>query len=194
MNLYGASKLVSDKLFVAANSYSGGNKTKFSVVRYGNVMGSRGSVIPLFKSLKEAGELPITSFEMTRFVITLDQSVDVVWNAFEDMQGGEIYVKKLPSIRVTDIAKAIAPKAKLVEIGVRAGEKLHEQMISNADSSFTYEYDDYFKILPRLQTGNQDFVAFKGGKLVSPEFLYSSNSNDKWMSSEELKVWLDTEC
>lgn len=192
VNLYGASKLVSDKLFVAANAYSDGNQTKFSVVRYGNVMGSRGSVIPLFRSLKETGELPITSFDMTRFVITLDQSVDVVWKAFEDMVGGEIYVKKLPSIRVTDIAKAIAPEAKLVEVGIRAGEKMHEQMISNADASFTYEYDEYYKILPRLHVWANDGVP-KNGKLVSPEFSYTSSFNDKWMTSDELKLWLESE-
>ena len=190
VNLYGASKLVSDKLFVAANAYSDGNQTKFSVVRYGNVMGSRGSVIPLFRSLKETGELPITSFEMTRFMITLDQSVNVIWNAFKDMQGGEIFVKKLPSIRVTDIAKAIAPKAKLIEVGVRAGEKLHEQMISNADASFTYEYEDHFKILPRLHTWAQEFPVPKGGKLVSPGFSYSSSHNDKWVTVGDWKNWL----
>lgn len=193
VNLYRASKLVSDKLFVAANSYSDGNQTKFSVVRYGNVMGSRGSVIPLFKSLKKTGELPITSFKMTRFVLTLDQSVDVVWNAFEDMQGGEIYVKKLPSIKVTDIAKAIAPEAKLVEVGVRAGKKMHEQMISNSDASFTYEYDDYLKTLPRLQVWAQPFNIPEDGKLVSSEFSYDSSCNDKWMTPCELKTWLDLE-
>ena len=135
--LYGATKLASDKLFTASNSsYAGGHKTSFSVVRYGNVMGSRGSVIPFFMSLKDQGELPITDERMTRFMISLDQGVELVWHAFEDMVGGEIYVKKIPSMKITDIAKVIAPQAKHKIIGIRPGEKLHEQMISSEDSVF----------------------------------------------------------
>ena len=156
INLYGATKLASDKLFSASNSsYASGHKTCFSVVRYGNVMGSRGSVIPFFLSLKDQDELPITDERMTRFMITLDQGVELVWHAFEDMLGGEIYVKKIPSMRVIDIAKVIAPKAKHKIIGIRPGEKLHEQMVSSDDASSTYEYSNYFKILPN---SNQDYV------------------------------------
>ena len=141
INLYGASKLASDKLFIASNSsYAGGHKTSFSVVRYGNVMGSRGSIIPYFISLREKGYLTITDNRMTRFMITLDQGVKLVWDAFKDMIGGEIYIKKIPSMKVLDIAKTIAPKAKFKIIGIRPGEKIHEQMISAEDSYSTYEF------------------------------------------------------
>ena len=151
INLYGATKLASDKLFVASNSsYAGGHKTCFSVVRYGNVMGSRGSIIPFFMSLKDQEELPITDERMTRFMITLEQGVELVWHAFEDMVGGEKKEKKIPSIKIVDMAKFIAPKSKFKIIGIRPGEKLHEQMISNEDSYYTYEYSDYFKILPQI--------------------------------------------
>ncbi len=148
INLYGATKLASDKLFVAANSYSDISSTTFSVVRYGNVMGSRGSVIPFFKSLAETGELPITDPRMTRFMITLEEGVKLVWKAFDDMFGGEIYVKKIPSMQIGDIAKAVAPEAKQKVIGIRPGEKIHEQMIGFEDSPHTFEYDGYYKILP----------------------------------------------
>ncbi|MHB0993594.1 MAG: UDP-N-acetylglucosamine 4,6-dehydratase (inverting) [Sulfurovum sp.] len=148
INLYGATKLASDKLFVAGNSYAGGHETRFAVVRYGNVMGSRGSVIPFFMSIKDKGVLPITDERMTRFMISLEQGVELVWHAFDDMVGGEIYVKKIPSMKVTDVALAVSSDAKQEVIGIRPGEKLHEQMISAEDSYYTYEYPEHFKILP----------------------------------------------
>ncbi len=192
INLYGATKLASDKLFVASNSYSPKDKTSFSVVRYGNVMGSRGSVIPFFMSIKNNQFIPITDERMTRFVISLDKCVELVWKAFKDMQGGEIYVKKIPSIKITDIAKVIAPKSKFKIIGIRPGEKLHEQMISNEDSYYTYEYSDYFKILPQINNWNKNKVRIGNGKKVSDGFTYSSNNNSEWMSKNNFKVWLDT--
>jgi UDP-N-acetylglucosamine 4,6-dehydratase/5-epimerase len=190
-NLYGATKLASDKLFIASNSsYALGHKTSFSVVRYGNVMGSRGSIIPLFTSLKNKGEIPITDKRMTRFMITLDQGVKLVWYAFDDMVGGEIYVKKIPSMKVIDIAKVIAPKAKLEIIGIRPGEKLHEQMISIDDSYATYEYDNYFKILPQINEWGKDKLRIKRGKKVPLEFSYDSETNSKWMTKSQLQLWL----
>ena len=156
VNLYGATKLASDKLFVAANSYSGEHPTRLSVVRYGNVMGSRGSVIPFFLEQKDQGKLTITDKTMTRFMITLDDGVKLVWHAFEDMVGGEIYVKKIPSMNIMDIADAIAPNAKKDFIGIRPGEKIHEKMISVEDSLTTYEYEDYFKILPAINNWCDD--------------------------------------
>ena len=191
-NLYGATKLTSDKLFIAGNSYSGGKETKFSVVRYGNVMGSRGSVIPFFQSLAKTGKLPITDPRMTRFMISLEQGVQLVWHAFEDMVGGEIYVKKIPSMRITDIASAIAPDSDLEVVGVRPGEKLHEQMIGIEDSSYTYEYNEYFKILPVINDWFKDPNRIGKGQLVSPEFTYSSDNNKEWMSSDDLKNWIRT--
>ena len=156
VNLYGATKLASDKLFVASNSsYAGGQLTKFSVVRYGNVMGSRGSIIPFFNSIKDKGELPITDSRMTRFMITLEEGVNLVWDSFEDMKGGEIYVKKIPSMKVIDIAETIAPGCKKVIVGIRPGEKIHEQMIGIEDAPFTYEYENYFKILPQINNWSQ---------------------------------------
>ena len=192
INLYGATKLASDKLFVASNSYSPKDKTSFSVVRYGNVMGSRGSVIPFFMSIKNNQFIPITDERMTRFVISLDKCVELVWKAFKDMQGGEIYVKKIPSIKITDIAKVIAPKSKFKIIGIRPGEKLHEQMISNEDSYYTYEYSDYFKILPQINNWNKDKVRIRNGRKVSEGFTYSSNNNSEWMSKNNFKDWLDS--
>lgn len=192
INLYGASKLASDKLFIASNSsYAGGHKTSFAVVRYGNVMGSRGSVIPFFISLKEKNELPITHKDMTRFMISLDQGVELVWHAFKNMIGGEIYVKKIPSMKVTDIAKVIAPKAKHKIIGIRAGEKLHEQMISLDDSSLTYEYKDYYKILPPIYNWADDRFRIKSGTKVPKGFVYSSDNNKEWMTKFELKKWIN---
>lgn len=185
VNLYGATKLASDKLFVASNGYAS-NGTRFSVVRYGNVMGSRGSVIPFFLSRKSTGVLPITDFGMTRFMISLQQGVDLVELAFNDMKGGEIYVKKIPSMRITDIAKAIAPDAVLEEVGVRPGEKIHEQMIGIEDSAFTYEYEDYFKIVPSTLTEVELKEISAGGVRVNSEFSYSSDNNQQWMSEEEL--------
>ena len=189
-NLYGATKLVSDKLFIAGNSYSGGLNTKFSVVRYGNVMGSRGSVIPFFIQQKEKGFFPITDERMTRFMITLEEGVQLVWDAFEDMVGGEIYVKKIKSMRIVDIALAIDPKIKHVVVGTRPGEKLHEQMIGIEDSPFTYEFEDYYKILPSINNWSKDPNRINSGKLVSDGFVYSSESNPDKMSIESLQKWI----
>ena len=192
INLYGASKLASDKLFIASNSsYAAGHKTSFAVVRYGNVMGSRGSVIPFFLSTKDKNELLITDKRMTRFMISLEQGVDLVWHAFKDMVGGEIYVKKIPSIKVTDIANIIAPRAKIKIIGIRPGEKLHEQMISSEDSDYTYEYKDYYKILPQINNWSKDTKRIKNGAKVPSGFVYSSENNSKWMTKKDLKNWLD---
>ena len=191
-NLYGATKLASDKLFVASNSsYASGHKTKFSVVRYGNVMGSRGSVIPYFISLKKDGVLTITDQRMTRFMITLEQGVELIWHAFHDMEGGEIYVKKIPSMKVVDIAKVIAPNAKLKIVGIRPGEKLHEQMISIEDSYSTYDYKDYYKILPQLYNWTKDTKKIKKGKKVLDGFVYSSDNNINWMDKHYLKKWIN---
>ncbi len=191
INLYGASKLASDKLFVASNSsYASGHKTCFAVVRYGNVMGSRGSVIPFFMSIKDKGKIPITDERMTRYMISLDQGVGLVWHAFNDMIGGEIYVKKIPSMKVVDIAKVIAPDANHKIIGIRPGEKLHEQMISLEDSYSTYEYSDYYKILPQIFEWDKDKNRIKDGKKVPQDFIYSSNTNPKWMTKSELKNWI----
>ena len=192
INLYGATKLASDKLFVASNSsYAGGHKTSFSVVRYGNVMGSRGSIIPFFMSLKDKSVLPITDERMTRFMITLDQAVELVWHAFEDMIGGEIYVKKIPSIKITDIAKAIAPEAKQEIIGIRPGEKLHEEMISSQDSYSTFDYPGYFKILPQINDWRTDTNRIKDGKKVPDNFVYSSDLNSIWMTKRDLQKWIE---
>ena len=192
INLYGATKLASDKLFIASNtSYAGGHETCFSVVRYGNVMGSRGSVIPFFMSLKDQEKLPITDERMTRFMISLNQGVELVWHAFKNMLGGEIYVKKIPSIKVTDIAKVIAPQAKHKIIGIRPGEKLHEQMIGSEDSHSTYEYSNYYKILPQINDWGKDRLRIKGGKKVSEGFVYSSENNSEWMTKSDLKKWIN---
>ena len=190
VNLYGATKLASDKLFVAANSYSGVHKTRFSVVRYGNVMGSRGSVIPFFQSLKKEGKLPITDKRMTRFMISLEDGVRLIWHAFKDMQGGEIYVKKIPSMNIKDIAEAVAPKCEIEIIGVRPGEKLHEQMIGSEDSHFTYEYEGHFKILPSINEWGTDLNRIKDGKPVEEGFIYSSDNNKDQMSVEQLQKWI----
>jgi UDP-N-acetylglucosamine 4,6-dehydratase/5-epimerase len=190
-NLYGATKLTSDKLFVAANAYSGEHNTKFSVVRYGNVMGSRGSVIPFFESKKDDGIIPITDKRMTRFMITLEQGVELVWHAFEDMIGGEIYVRKIPSMNIIDLAKAIAPDCKMEYIGIRPGEKLHEQMISKEDSYYTYEYAKYYKILPAINNWSNSQDRIKDGKKVPEDFTYSSDNNSNWMSSNEIITWIN---
>lgn len=190
INLYGATKLVSDKLFVAGNNYSGGGPTRFAVVRYGNVMGSRGSVIPFFLSKKGSGSLPITDPEMTRFMITLEQGVELVWQALDDMQGGEIYVKKIPSMRVVDIAKVIDPSANLEIIGIRPGEKIHEQMISPEDASNTYDCGDYFKIIPDVASSRHVKVVKNSGLRVVKSFKYTSDENSSWMSPKDLRSWL----
>ena len=190
INLYGATKLASDKLFVAGNAYAGGHDTRFAVVRYGNVMGSRGSVIPFFLSVKDKGPLPVTDERMTRFMISLEQGVELVWHAFEDMAGGEIYVKKIPSMKVTDLAQAVAPGAKVDFVGIRPGEKLHEQMIGEEDSYFTYEYHEHYKILPAIEsaTGRQSRV--KDGRKVPDGFSYTSDKNPEWMTIETLQAWI----
>jgi UDP-N-acetylglucosamine 4,6-dehydratase len=192
INLYGATKLASDKLFVASNStYARGDETSFSVVRYGNVMGSRGSVLPFFLSIKDKGEIPITDERMTRFMISLDQGVELVWHAFEDMVGGEVYVKKIPSMKIVDIAKVVAPDAKHKIIGIRPGEKLHEQMIGSDDSYSTYEYSNYYKILPQINNWGQDVSRIKDGKKVAEGFVYSSEDNQEWMTKADLQKWID---
>jgi UDP-N-acetylglucosamine 4,6-dehydratase/5-epimerase len=191
INLYGATKLASDKLFVAGNSYSGMHKTRFAVVRYGNVMGSRGSIIPFFMSIRNKGVLPITDERMTRFMISLEQGVELVWQAFEDMIGGEIYVRKIPSMKVSNLANVVAPECKLQIIGIRPGEKLHEQMIGSEDSSYTYEYADYYKILPAINNWNQDTRRVKNGKKVPEGFVYSSDNNPVWMTDVELLHWIN---
>jgi UDP-N-acetylglucosamine 4,6-dehydratase len=190
-NLYGASKLASDKLFVAGNSYSGSHQTRFSVVRYGNVMGSRGSVIPFFMSLAGQKKLPITDARMTRFMITLEQGVELVWHAFHDMVGGEIYVKKIPAMKVVDIASAVAPNAEHEIVGIRPGEKLHEQMIGPEDAMHTFEYKDHFKILPAIHGWSADPLRINDGAKVAPEFVYSSDNNPELMTVEQLRLWIN---
>jgi len=190
-NLYGATKLVSDKLFIAGNSYSGKNDTRFAVVRYGNVMGSRGSVIPFFLSLAETGVLPITDERMTRFMITLEEGVSLVNHAFEDMIGGEIYVKKIPSMKITDIARAILPNARHEIVGIRPGEKLHEQMIGTEDAPHTYEYHDHYKILPAIHNWSDDPERINGGQKVELGFTYSSDNNKEWMEVATLRNWIE---
>ena len=191
INLYGASKLASDKLFVSGNSYSGEHETRFSVVRYGNVMGSRGSVIPFFMKVKETGILPITDTRMTRFMISLEQGVELVWHAFDDMSGGEIYVKKIPSMKVTDVARVVAPDAKQEIVGIRPGEKIHEQMVGIEDAPFTYEYTEHYKILPAINDWFQSKERIKDGVRVPEDFIYSSENNTEWMQDEELAAWID---
>lgn len=188
INLYGATKLTSDKLFIAANHYSGGRATRFSVVRYGNVLGSRGSVIPFFIHSAPSGVLPITDLEMTRFMITLEEGVQLVWTALDKALGGEIFVKKIPSMKVTDIAMAIAPEATLEVVGIRPGEKLHEQMIGPEDADRTYDFDDHYRILPSINAQSSEGDA--KGRLVNPGFVYSSDSNSSWMTIDELRSWI----
>mgnify|MGYP001405012902 CR=1 FL=1 len=191
-NLYGATKLTSDRLFVSGNAYSGENhKTMFSVVRYGNVMGSRGSVIPFFMSIAKNGVLPITDNRMTRFMISLEEGVELVWHAMEDMKGGEIYVKKIPSMKVTDIASAVNNNAKHEIIGIRPGEKLHEQMIGFEDAPYTYEYSDHYKILPSINSWANDPERIGSGKKVADDFIYSSDNNEEWMNVSELENWIE---
>ena len=191
INLYGATKLASDKLFVAGNAYSGEHATKFSVVRYGNVMGSRGSVIPFFHQIKDSGTIPITDPNMTRFMISLEQGVELVFHAFADMVGGEIYVKKIPSMKVTELGKVVAPDSKQEIIGIRPGEKIHEQMIGEEDAFSTYEYDEYYKILPVINGWGDDPERIKDGKKVPENFTYNSGTNDDWMTPDELEDWIN---
>jgi len=188
INLYGATKLCSDKLFITGNAYSGPEGTKFAVVRYGNVAGSRGSVIPFFQELIEKGvkELPITDYTMTRFWLKLEQAVEMVIDAVTGMHGGELYVKKIPSMRMPELAEAIAPGLKTIEVGIRPGEKIHEQMITREDARNTVEFDDYYIILPELQ--RKDIKGFyKDAKFVAPDFEYHSGNNDRWLSVEDMR-------
>ena len=191
INLYGATKLTSDRLFVSGNSYTGAHDTSFSVVRYGNVMGSRGSVIPFFLSIKNGNTLPITDYRMTRFMISLEEAVKLVWHTFNDMKGGEIYVKKIPSMKVTEIASSVSNTAKQVEVGTRPGEKLHEQMIGVDDAQYTYEYPDYFKILPSINSWHTDLDRIGKGVKVDSNFTYRSDNNKDWMTVKTLKNWID---
>ena len=191
INLYGATKLASDKLFVAGNAYSGEHGTRFAVVRYGNVMGSRGSVIPFFMSIKDKGVLPVTDERMTRFMISLEQGVELVWHAFEDMVGGEIYVKKIPSMKVTDLARVVAPEARQEIVGIRPGEKLHEQMIGAEDSFHTFEYPEHYKILPAINGWSDSPERIKDGTRVPEGFVYASDNNREWMSDADLEQWID---
>jgi UDP-N-acetylglucosamine 4,6-dehydratase (inverting) len=190
-NLYGATKLASDKLFVAANSYAGSHDTRFSVVRYGNVMGSRGSIIPLFLSIPEDKPIPITDIRMTRFMITLEQGVELVWHALKDMIGGEIYVKKIPSMKITDIALSCRSDVQQKIIGILPGEKLHEQMVGVEDAPHTYEYSHHFKILPAIHGWSSDPNRIKDGEKVKENFTYCSNNNNEWMSIESLRGWIN---
>ncbi|MBU3759283.1 MAG: UDP-N-acetylglucosamine 4,6-dehydratase (inverting) [Candidatus Omnitrophica bacterium] len=193
VNLYGATKLCSDKLFTAANAYTGKQKTLFSVVRYGNVMGSRGSIIPFFRSIAHQGELPITDERMTRFMITLEQGVELVWQAFSEAVGGEIFVPKIPSMKVTDVARIIAPNAKLKIIGIRPGEKIHESMISEEDARSTFEYPTYFKILPTIYDWHHCRERIGSGNQCAEGFSYTSGNNTSWMSDQELTKWMNQE-
>lgn len=190
INLYGATKLTSDKLFVAGNSYSGSARTRFSVVRYGNVMGSRGSIIPFLMSLKEGQPVPITDSRMTRFMITLEQGVELVWTALEHAVGGEIFVRKIPSMNVVDIARTIKPGAEHEIVGIRPGEKIHEQMIGFDDAPYTYEYPEYYKILPAIHDWSEDPYRIVDGRRVPDGFEYSSDKNTEWMSMETLGSWI----
>lgn len=189
VNLYGASKLCSDKLFVAGNSYSGKSDTRFAVVRYGNVMGSRGSVIPLFQRLAGSGRIPITDARMTRFWITLEQAVQFVLDSFARMRGGEIFVPRIPSMRITDLATAIAPSAELSIVGIRPGEKLHEEMISEDDARRTRRFNDHYVIQPVLPMWTCDAGSI-GGEELPDGFRYRSDSNDQWLSIEDIRSFV----
>ena len=194
INLYGATKLASDKLFISGNHYAGQKNTRFSVVRFGNVMGSRGSVIPFFLEKAKKGEpLPITDPSMTRFMITLTDAVSLVVEAFEDMMGGETYVRKIPSMGILDVAQAVAPDSETQIVGIRPGEKLHEQMIGPEESDYTFDFGSYFKILPVVNTWDRAANLGEGGKPVPQGFSYSSNTNTQWMSVNELQEWIVNE-
>ncbi len=188
INLYGATKLCSDKLFIAGNSYAGDKDTRFAVVRYGNVAGSRGSVIPFFQDLVQSGakELPITDVRMTRFWLKLEQAVEMVLEAIEYMKGGELYVKKIPSMKMTDLANAIAPNLKIKEVGIRPGEKIHEQMITQADAPNTIEFEGFYIILPQIKFKNISYE-YPNAKKVPEDFEYHSGNNDKWLTIEDMK-------
>jgi UDP-N-acetylglucosamine 4,6-dehydratase/5-epimerase len=191
VNLYGATKLVSDKLFVAGNTYAALGETQLSVVRYGNVMGSRGSVIPLFGELARTGRIPLTDRRMTRFWITLDQAVSFVLRALVRMRGGEIFVPKLPSIRILDLALAIAPDAAIDEVGIRPGEKLHELMITAEDARKAVEFDDHYVIQPAFPWWSDGLGCENGGRSVTEGFIYASNTNEQWLSVEDMRALLE---
>lgn len=188
VNLYGATKLVSDKLFVSGNAYAGKRSTRFSVVRYGNVVGSRGSVIPFFKKLAPTGTLPITDMKMTRFWITLNQGVQFVMDAFDRMHGGEVFVPKIPSMTIGDLAKAIAPEAQVEIVGIRPGEKLHEEMISVSDAPRTLDMGSHYIIQPEFEWWS---AAKLDGERLPDGFCYSSEQNDDWLDVERLRAMLD---
>lgn len=192
VNLYGGTKLVSDKLFIAANAYRGQSGTTFSVVRYGNVAGSRGSVIPFFDKLIREGatELPITDFRMTRFWISLDEGIKLVIKALAESEGGETFISKIPSFRVTDLATAMAPELKQVEVGIREGEKLHECMVPDADSLTTFEFDENFIIYPHMEWYDQSRMEAHGGRRVPSGFVYDSGTNTEWLSVDDLRTLL----
>ena len=191
VNLYGGTKLVSDKLFIAANAYAGAKDISFSIVRYGNVAGSRGSVIPLFKSILQDGgkELPVTDYRMTRFWISLQQGVELVIKALEEAKGGETFISKIPSFKITDLAEAMAPGVPTKEVGIREGEKLHEIMVTVEDAPNTYEYDKHFIIYPQM-IWSESRRAHPTGKKVAEGFAYSSDRNTEWLSVEQIKELL----
>jgi UDP-N-acetylglucosamine 4,6-dehydratase/5-epimerase len=189
INLYGATKLTSDKLFVAANNIKGTNPIKFSVVRYGNVMGSNGSVIPFFIKKKNEGKLPITDASMTRFNISLQGGVDMVMHAIEHAWGGEIFIPKIPSYRITDVATAVAPDCEQIIVGIRPGEKIHEEMITSSDSFYTYDLGKYYTILPSVPNFKiNDFITSFGAKKVAEGFNYDSGTNSEWETVESLRT------
>ena len=194
INLYGGTKLVSDKLFIAANAYSGANGTRFSVVRYGNVAGSRGSVIPFFQNIIDNGgaELPITDYRMTRFWISLEQGVELVVKALSEGSGGETFISKIPSFKITDLAQAMLPGCEMPEVGIREGEKLHEIMVTREDSLHTYEYEKHFIVYPHYSWWTEKNI-IPGGKPVKPEFEYTSGTNTDWLSVEQLREKLKTD-
>ncbi len=194
INLYGGTKLVSDKLFCAANSYGGADGTRFAVVRYGNVAGSRGSVIPFFQDIIDKGgsKLPITDHRMTRFWISLEQGVELVIKAFEESRGGETFISKIPSFKVTDLAEAMMPGCEKPEVGIREGEKLHEVMVTREDSLHTYEYEKHYIIYPHYDWWGENNIV-PGGTLVTPEFEYSSGTNLEWLTVQQLQEKLRTD-
>lgn len=193
INLYGGTKLVSDKLFIAANAYAGEKDVCFSIVRYGNVAGSRGSVIPFFRNIVKNGgkELPITDYRMTRFWISLEEGVRLVIKALNEANGGETFISKIPSFKITDLAQAILPGCEMPEVGIREGEKLHEIMVTREDSMLTYEYEKHFIVYPHFDWWNPAKIQ-PGGKRVAQGFEYSSGKNEKWLSVEDLKELLTT--
>lgn len=192
INLYGGTKLVSDKLFIAANAYVGAKDVSFSIVRYGNVAGSRGSVIPFFRNIIANGgtELPITDYQMTRFWISLEEGVQLVMKALMEAKGGETFISKIPSFKITDLAQAILPGCEMPEVGIREGEKLHEVMITREDSMNTYEYDKHFIVYPNMEWWNRSKIQ-PGGKKVQQGFEYSSGTNSEWLDIKQLQVLLE---